>query len=211
MRITTLAGGIGAARFLRGLLSHLHSRTDEWRDADVSVVGNTADDITLFGLRVCPDLDTVMYTLGDGIHEEQGWGRTGETFTVREELAAYAVPPEWFTLGDRDFATHIVRTQMLRAGWSLTDVTAALCQRWQPGVHLLPMSDDPVETHVVVLDSDGSRQAIHLQEWWVREHAARPAALPIREQRLAVMQLRDLGHEAQPQPTASMPAIRPRQ
>lgn len=175
MQITALAGGIGGARFLRGLRRHLAVRADEWTEATITVVGNTADDITLFGLRVCPDLDTVMYTLGGGIDEEQGWGRADETFSVRVELAAYEVPPSWFTLGDRDIATHIVRTQMLRAGWSLSDVTAALCSRWNPGVRILPMSDDPVETHVVVLDDDGSRSAIHFQEWWVREHAVRAA------------------------------------
>ena len=175
MQITALAGGIGGARFLRGLRSHLESRNDPWSDADVTVIGNTADDITLFGLRVCPDLDTVMYTLGGGIHDAQGWGRSDESFTVSAELAAYEVPPDWFTLGDRDLATHIVRTQMLRAGWSLTDVTSALCTRWQPGVRLLPMSDDPVETHVVVLDDAGSREALHFQEWWVRENAQRRA------------------------------------
>jgi LPPG:FO 2-phospho-L-lactate transferase len=174
MRITALAGGIGGSRFLRGLLAELHRRAPSSADGhEVTVIGNTADDITLFGLRVCPDLDTVMYTLGGGIHEEQGWGRTDETFSVLEELRAYEVPPDWFGLGDRDFATHIVRTQMLRAGWSLTDVTAALCQRWQPGVRLLPMSDDPVETHVVIdlPEGPGGRQAVHFQEWWVRRHA----------------------------------------
>ncbi len=175
MQITALAGGIGGARFLRGLRSHLEGRNDQWSDAEVTVIGNTADDITLFGLRVCPDLDTVMYTLGGGIHEAQGWGRSDESFTVSAELAAYEVPPDWFTLGDRDVATHIVRTQMLRAGWSLTDVTAALCTRWRPGVRLLPMSDDPVETHVVVLDDAGAREALHFQEWWVRENARRQA------------------------------------
>ncbi len=175
MQITALAGGIGGARFLTGLRQHLRTRDDEWSEADVTVIGNTADDITLFGLRVCPDLDTVMYTLGGGIHPEQGWGRADETFAVSDELAAYEVPPDWFTLGDKDIATHVVRTQMLRAGWSLTDVTAALCTRWKPGVQLLPMSDDPVETHVVVLDDQGAREALHFQEWWVREHAARPA------------------------------------
>ncbi len=175
MQITALAGGIGGARFLRGLRSHLEGRNDPWSHAEVTVIGNTADDITLFGLRVCPDLDTVMYTLGDGINEAQGWGRSDESFTVSAELAAYEVPPDWFTLGDRDLATHIVRTQMLRAGWSLTDVTSALCTRWQPGVRLLPMSDDPVETHVVVLDDAGSREALHFQEWWVRENAQRRA------------------------------------
>ena len=163
--IVVLAGGIGAARFLRGLLRV----TD-----DVTVIGNTGDDITLHGLRVCPDLDTVMYTLGGGIHEEQGWGRADERFTVAEELAAYGVGPSWFTLGDRDVATHVVRTRMLDAGYPLSAVTEALCDRWKPGVRLLPMTDDRVETHVVVTDEEG-RRAIHFQEYWVRLRAALPA------------------------------------
>ncbi|MGZ4632855.1 MAG: 2-phospho-L-lactate transferase [Actinomycetes bacterium] len=166
MHIVVPAGGIGAARFLRGLRVAAP-------DAQITVIGNTGDDITLFGLRVCPDLDTVMYTLGGGIHEEQGWGRADETFVVREELAAYGVGPAWFGLGDRDIATHIVRTQMLSAGYPLSAVTAALCDRWQPGVTLLPMSDDRVETHVVI-DAEGApggRKAVHFQEYWVRLHA----------------------------------------
>jgi LPPG:FO 2-phospho-L-lactate transferase len=167
MHIVVPAGGIGAARFLRGLRAAAP-------DADITVVGNTADDITLFGLRVCPDLDTVMYTLGGGIHEEQGWGRADETFAVRDELALYGVGPAWFGLGDRDLATHVVRSQMLSAGYPLSDVTAALCQRWAPGVTLLPMSDDRVETHVVIDDPEapGGRRAVHFQEYWVRLHAA---------------------------------------
>ncbi|KJY43130.1 2-phospho-L-lactate transferase [Streptomyces sp. NRRL B-1568] len=166
-RIVVLAGGIGGARFLRGLKSAVP-------DADITVIGNTGDDIHLFGLKVCPDLDTVMYTLGGGIHEEQGWGRAGETFAVKEELAAYGVGPEWFGLGDRDFATHIVRTQMLAAGYPLSAVTEALCARWQPGVRLLPMTDDRVETHVLV-DLEGGRKAVHFQEYWVRLRAEVPA------------------------------------
>jgi LPPG:FO 2-phospho-L-lactate transferase len=94
---------------------------------------NTGDDIALFGLQICPDLDTVMYTLGGGIDEERGWGRADETFTVKDELAAYGVEPDWFGLGDRDTATHLVRTQMLDAGYPLSAVTEALCRRWQPG------------------------------------------------------------------------------
>jgi LPPG:FO 2-phospho-L-lactate transferase len=169
VKIVVPAGGIGAARFLRGLLAAAPS-------AQVTVVGNTADDITLFGLRVCPDLDTVMYTLGGGIHEEQGWGRRDESFVVKEELAAYGVEPQWFGLGDRDLATHVVRTQLLDAGHRLSAVTAALSDRWQPGVRLLPMSDDRVETHVVVAEEDGTgRRAIHFQEYWVRLRAAVPA------------------------------------
>jgi LPPG:FO 2-phospho-L-lactate transferase len=167
LRIVVPAGGIGAARFLEGLVA----ATPE---SNITVIGNTADDISLFGLRVCPDLDTVMYTLGGGVHEEQGWGRSGETFVVKEELAAYGVQPQWFGLGDRDFATHIVRTQMLDAGYPLSEVTQALCTRWALPVHLLPMSDERVETHVVIEDDEGTR-AIHFQEWWVRLHAAVPA------------------------------------
>ncbi|MFK0217657.1 2-phospho-L-lactate transferase [Streptomyces vinaceus] len=166
MRIVVLAGGIGGARFLRGLKAAAP-------DADITVIGNTGDDIHLFGLKVCPDLDTVMYTLGGGINEDQGWGRTEESFTVKEELAAYGVGPSWFGLGDRDFATHIVRTQMLGAGYPLSAVTEALCDRWQPGVRLLPMSDDRVETHVAVTDPEtGERRVIHFQEYWVRLRAS---------------------------------------
>jgi LPPG:FO 2-phospho-L-lactate transferase len=177
MRITALAGGIGGARFLRGLLRDLDARDGEH---EVTVVGNTADDVTLHGLRVCPDLDTVMYTLGGGVHEEQGWGRAGETFGVAEELKAYDAQPQWFTLGDRDIATHLVRTRMLGLGYPLSQVTEALCARWNPGVRLLPMSDDPVETHVVISDDtagdgEASERAVHFQEWWVRLHAATPA------------------------------------
>ncbi|MEU7897074.1 2-phospho-L-lactate transferase [Nonomuraea sp. NPDC049152] len=167
MRIVSLAGGIGGARFLRGLRAAAP-------DAEITVIGNTGDDITLFGLRVCPDLDTVMYTLGGGINEEQGWGREKESHVVKEELAAYGVEPQWFGLGDRDFATHIVRSQMLEAGYPLSQVTEALCARWQPGVRLLPMSDDRCETHVVITDEQG-RRAVHFQEWWVRLRASVPA------------------------------------
>jgi LPPG:FO 2-phospho-L-lactate transferase len=175
MRIVVLAGGIGGARFLRGLKQAVP-------DADVTVIGNTGDDIHLFGLKVCPDLDTVMYTLGGGINEEQGWGRADETFHLKEELAAYGVGPEWFGLGDRDFATHIVRTQMIGAGYPLSAVTEALCDRWKPGVRLIPMTDDRVETHVAVTLPDGDyaagsgeRKVVHFQEYWVRLRASVPA------------------------------------
>jgi LPPG:FO 2-phospho-L-lactate transferase len=167
MRITLLAGGVGGARFLRGLRAAAP-------DAQITVIGNTGDDITLFGLHVSPDLDTVMYTLGGGISEDQGWGRSGETFAVQSELAAYGAGPDWFTLGDRDFATHIARTAMLKAGLPLSAVTKQLCERWQPGVTLLPMTDDDVQTQVLIDDGEGSR-TVHFQEWWVRLHAKIPA------------------------------------
>ena len=172
-KIVALAGGIGGARFIRGLKAAAP-------ESEITVIGNTGDDIELFGLRISPDLDTVMYTLGNGIHEEQGWGRREESFVVKEELALYDVQPQWFGLGDRDIATHIVRTQMRNAGYPLSQVTAALCARWNPGVQLLPMTDDRVETHIEIEDNDG-RRFIHFQEWWIKYRASTPALriLPI--------------------------------
>jgi LPPG:FO 2-phospho-L-lactate transferase len=184
MRITALAGGVGGARFLRGLLAHFDRTptiTDSIKTADttVTVIGNTGDDINLFGLRVCPDLDTVMYTLGGAVHEEQGWGRANETHAVQGELAAYGAQPQWFGLGDLDFGTHIARSQWLGQGLSLSEVTARLCARWglpERGVRLIPMTDSPVETHVVIDgEGDDPQRAVHFQEWWVRMNAAVPA------------------------------------
>jgi LPPG:FO 2-phospho-L-lactate transferase len=168
VRITVLAGGIGGARFLRGVRA---ARPGD----DITAIVNTGDDITLHGLRVCPDLDSVMYTLGEGIDPDRGWGRDKETWRIKDELAAYGAEPTWFGLGDLDIATHLVRTQMLDAGYPLSDVTAALCQRWQPRIRLLPMTDQRCETHVVV-ELDGVRKAIHFQEWWIKHRAAVPAA-----------------------------------
>jgi LPPG:FO 2-phospho-L-lactate transferase len=178
-RVTILSGGVGGARFLQGLL-RLVQRTGA--ATELTVVANTADDLWLHGLKVCPDLDTVMYTLGGGIDPERGWGRRGETWHAGEELAAYGVEPTWFGLGDRDLATHLVRTQMLDAGYPLSAVTEALCRRWKPGVRLLPMTDDRVETHVVIDDpADGERRAVHFQEYWIRHRAevAAHAVVPI--------------------------------
>ncbi len=165
-----LVGGVGGARFLQGVKRALGP------GAEITAIVNTGDDVWLHGLRICPDLDTCMYTLGTGIDTERGWGRTGETWTVKDELAAYDAGSEWFGLGDKDIATHLIRTRMLRAGYPLSQVTEALCARWQPGVRLLPMTDDRVETHVVIDDPEtGERTAVHFQEWWIRHRAALPA------------------------------------
>ena len=167
MLITILSGGVGGSRFIEGVLRIKDP------DDDVTVIVNTADDISLFGLRISPDLDTVMYTLGGGIDRERGWGRTDETWNAKDELGAYRVDEAWFGLGDRDIATHLVRTMRLQEGATLSEVTDELCRRWQPGVRLLPMTDDRVETHIGV-DRGGVRELIHFQEYWIRLRASVP-------------------------------------
>ncbi|GAA1602621.1 2-phospho-L-lactate transferase [Actinoplanes couchii] len=162
MRIVVLTGGIGGARFLLGVRAHARAI-----GADVTAIVNVGDDVRMHGLQICPDLDSVMYTLGGAADPDRGWGRVGETWVVKEELAKYGVEPSWFGLGDKDTATHLVRTTMLNAGYPLSAVTRALCERWQPGIEMLPATDDRLETHVVV-DVEGERKAIHFQEWWVR-------------------------------------------
>ncbi|MFI7071369.1 2-phospho-L-lactate transferase [Micromonospora sediminicola] len=168
MRIVVLTGGIGGARFLLGVRAYARQV-----GAEVTAVVNVGDDLLLHGLKVCPDLDSVLYTLGGGADRERGWGRAGETWTIKTELAAYGAEPSWFGLGDKDVATHLVRTTMLNAGYPLSQVTEALATRWQPGVRLLPATDDRLETHVVIDDEQG-RRAVHFQEWWVRYRADVP-------------------------------------
>ncbi|WFE44868.1 2-phospho-L-lactate transferase [Verrucosispora sp. WMMD1129] len=168
MRIVVLTGGIGGARFLLGVRAYAREV-----GAEVTAVVNVGDDLRLHGLRICPDLDSVLYTLGGGADPQRGWGRVDESWTVKDELAAYGAEPSWFGLGDRDIATHLVRTTMLDAGYPLHQVTEALAARWQPGVRLLPATDDRLETHAVV-DVDGAQRAIHFQEWWVRYRAQIP-------------------------------------
>ncbi|OBJ31916.1 2-phospho-L-lactate transferase [Mycobacterium colombiense] len=181
MKVTVLVGGVGGARFLLGVqqlfgLGQFQSqRRPEAGSHELAAIVNIGDDAWIHGLRVCPDLDTCMYTLGGGVDPERGWGHRNETWHAKEELARYGVQPDWFGLGDRDLGTHLVRTQMLNAGYPLSQITTALCDRWQPGARLLPASDDRCETHVVITDpDDGSRRAIHFQEWWVRYRAQVP-------------------------------------
>ena len=176
MQIVILAGGVGGSKFALGV-RHAYPA------ADLTVIGNTADDITLHGLRICPDLDTIMYTLGGGGDQVRGWGRKEESWQVIEELKAYGAEPTWFSLGDRDIGTHLARTQMLNAGYRLSEVTTALCRRWlanQDQLSLLPMTDDRVETHVTIADPEkpDELRAVHFQEYWVRLHA-HPDALAI--------------------------------
>ena len=163
--LVALAGGVGAARFLRGLL-RVHD------PGGVVVVGNTGDDLRMHGLAVSPDLDSVAYTLAGLADEERGWGLAGETWNVREALVRLG-EPGWFALGDRDIATHLLRTRLLAEGATLSEATAALCRRLGVSLRLLPMSDQPVQTRVEVDGPDGPED-LGFQEWWVGRQARDP-------------------------------------
>ena len=163
--LVALAGGVGAAKFLRGLL-RVHDPDD------LVVVGNTADDLRMHGLAISPDLDSVAYTLAGLADEERGWGLAGETWSVREALVRLG-EPGWFALGDRDLATHLLRTRLLHEGATLTQATAELCRRLRVPVRLLPMSDQRVETRVEVDGPDGPED-LGFQEYWVGRQARDP-------------------------------------
>ena len=158
--LTALAGGVGAARMLRGLAAVVEPVT-------ITAVVNTADDIVLHGLHVSPDLDTVVYTLGGGNDEERGWGLSGETWAALEALGRYG-GKTWFQLGDRDLGTHLFRTGRLREQATLSEVTAEVATAWGVGVRVLPMSDDRVETRVTIAGpAPGTAKEVGFQEWFV--------------------------------------------
>ena len=161
MDVVALAGGIGAARFLRGLVKVVDA-------SRLTVVANTGDDLELHGLHISPDLDTITYTLGGGVNAEQGWGRANESLAVATELRDRYGRDDWFTLGDRDLATHLIRTAGLRGGRALSDVTAEIARAWSLPFSLLPMTDDAVATMITTTDG----RELHFQRWWVGERAA---------------------------------------
>ena len=158
--MTALAGGIGAGKFLRGLVRAVAPE-------DVTVIGNTGDDITMHGLHVSPDLDSVTYWLGDVFDRDRGWGRRDETFRATEELRSFDPDRAWFNLGDLDLATHLFRTNLLRAGKTLSEATKAIAARFGVEATMMPMSDDAVATRIVVV-ADGAELDLHFQEYWVR-------------------------------------------
>lgn len=155
MKLTALAGGIGASKLLVGLASVMPPE-------DITIIANTGDDIELFGLRICPDIDTVTYTLAGVINEETGWGLKGDSFECLRWLARYD-EASWFNLGDRDLATHIFRTNKLRTGVSLSEVTGQLSRSLGVISTILPMTDSYTPTRVVTDEGE-----MHFQEYFVR-------------------------------------------
>ena len=160
MRVVALAGGVGGGKFLRGLVRAVPP-------SDVTVVVNTGDDRRFHGLHVSPDLDSVTYWLGGVADRDRGWGRVGETFRATEELRAFGAPDAWFGLGDLDLATHLIRTEILASGLTLSEATARVTARFAIRARVLPMTDDPVETRVSAVDEHGGSLDLHFQEYWV--------------------------------------------
>ncbi len=156
MSVAVLAGGVGAARLLKGLVEVVEP-------ARLTVVANVADDIVLHGLHISPDIDTVVYTLAGAIDPERGWGLAGETWQAMEGLRRYG-GVDWFNLGDRDLATHLFRTQRLSEGASLAEVTAEIVAAWGLDLRVLPVTEDPLRTMVTVVDEG----EIGFQEYFVR-------------------------------------------
>ena len=158
LRITALAGGIGAARFLEGLIRVIDPR-------NLTVIVNTADDLQCYGLHISPDIDIVMYTLAGVVNPKTGWGFRKDRFFCLKELGKLH-GEDWFQLGDRDLATHIYRSWLLRRGWSLTEVTDTLRKRFSLRCRILPMSDDPVCTRMAT-----DQGTFHFQEYLVKRKA----------------------------------------
>ncbi len=156
--VAVVAGGVGAARMLGGLVQVVDP-------ASITAVVNTGDDVELHGLHISPDIDTITYTLAGAVNPETGWGLVGETWQAMEALGRYG-GVTWFNLGDRDLGTHLYRTQRLREGATLTEVTAEITAAWDVGLALVPMSDDPVRTMITVVDEG----EIGFQDYFVRRH-----------------------------------------
>ncbi|MGO9875466.1 MAG: 2-phospho-L-lactate transferase [Acidimicrobiia bacterium] len=164
--LVTLAGGVGAARFLSGLVRAVPP-------SEVIAVVNTGDDDEFHGLYVSPDLDSVTYTLAGAANVAQGWGLEGETYATLDALGRYDVAT-WFRLGDKDIATHLYRTERMRAGATLSQVTDEIVRAWGLDMRLMPMTDDRVRTRITVERPDGRTVELAMQEWFVGERAESP-------------------------------------
>lgn len=164
LKVVVLAGGIGGARFLKGLrlIDNL----------DISVIVNNGDDVTMHGLRICPDLDSIIYNLAGESDLVRGWGRKDETWVVQSQLAHYLGEAQWFNLGDKDYATHIYRTNLLNTGTPLSEIVKLQCSKWSIEMQIMPATDQFIETQVQLTDG----APIHFQEWWVKHRATLAAS-----------------------------------
>jgi LPPG:FO 2-phospho-L-lactate transferase len=168
MQIVALAGGVGAGKFLRGVDRAFPGEL-------ASVVVNTGDDIVIHGLHVSPDVDSVCYWLAGLMDRERGWGRAGETFNAMDAMRTSGVIDAWFNLGDRDLATHVLRTQLLQEGRTLSQATSEVRSTLLGlATDVVPMTDDTVTTRIDVFDASGEPLDLHFQEYWVRRHAKDP-------------------------------------
>jgi len=157
--ITILAGGTGSVKLVRGLVS---------QDVKVNVISNVGDNYWLYGLYVCPDIDTIIYGLADLLDQERGWGIKKDTFNFLRQMEIFG-EETWFRVGDRDAATHLIRTNMLKNGKNLSDITKWMCEKFAVSANIIPVTDNSVETRITT-----DKGELHLQEYWVKHRGKDP-------------------------------------
>jgi LPPG:FO 2-phospho-L-lactate transferase len=159
MIVTILAGGTGSVKLVRGLVS---------QDIKVNVISNVGDNYWLYGLYVCPDIDTIIYGLADLLDQERGWGIKKDTFNFLRQMEIFG-EETWFRVGDRDAATHLIRTNMLKNGKNLSDITKWMCEKFAVSANIIPVTDNSVETRITT-----DKGELHLQEYWVKHRGKDP-------------------------------------
>jgi len=157
--ITVLAGGTGSVKLVRGLVS---------QESKVNVVSNVGDNYWLYGLYVCPDIDTIVYGLADLLDQDRGWGIKKDTFNFLRQMEVFG-EETWFRIGDRDAATHLIRTNMLKNGKNLSDITKWMCEKFAVSANIIPVTDNSVETRIIT-----EKGELHLQEYWVKYRGKDP-------------------------------------
>jgi len=157
--ITVLAGGTGSVKLVRGLVS---------QESEVNVISNVGDNYWLYGLYVCPDIDTIVYGLADLLDQERGWGIKKDTFNFLRQMEVFG-EETWFRVGDRDAATHLIRTNMLKNGKNLSDITKWMCEKFAVSANIIPVTDNSIETRITT-----GKGELHLQEYWVKHRGKDP-------------------------------------
>ena len=157
--ITVLAGGTGSVKLVRGLVA---------QESKVNVVSNVGDNYWLYGLYVCPDIDTIVYGLADLLDQERGWGMKKDTFNFLRQMEVFG-EETWFRVGDRDAATHLIRTNMLKNGKNLSDITKWMCEKFAVSANIIPVTDNSIETRITT-----DKGELHLQEYWVKHRGKDP-------------------------------------